>query len=98
MNNGKNRVLGRVLAVEEIRNVSGAQQYISTIIDIDGVQMDTNPAGADISNPTNTVADSGTAQDTGAYSDSGTAADTGALSDCVSNTRRDICPPLPYDE
>ncbi len=88
-----NRVLGRVLAVEETRNVSGANPPTTTIVDIDGVE--TRPRSdisTVVSDQTDAVADSGTVQDTGAFSDSGTAEDTGVLQDCISSgTRRDLC-------
>jgi len=88
-----NRVLGRVLAVEETRDVSGARPIISTIIDIDDIETSPQSDISDVnSDQTDPVGDSGTVQDTGAFSDSGTVDDTGVLQDCVSSgTRRDIC-------
>jgi hypothetical protein len=93
MNNSKQRVLGRILAVEETRDVSGARPIISTIVDMDDVetspQSDISTVTSDQTDP---IGDSGTVQDTGAFSDSGTVEDTGILLDCASSgTRRDIC-------
>lgn len=92
MNNEKKRVLGRILAVEEIRCVSGASPIISTIVDTDNTE--TSPL-SDIStvssDQTDPLGDSGTVQDTGSYSDSGTSDDTGVLNDCTSDIKGDIC-------
>jgi hypothetical protein len=92
MKDDKNRVLGRALAVQETRDVSGARPIISTIVDIDDIE--TSPQ-ADIStvisDQTDPIGDSSTMQDTGGTQDSGTAEDTGALVDCVSSPIRDVC-------
>lgn len=93
MNDHRNRILGRVLAVEETRSVCGAQRQIATIIDFE--DQETSPLN-DGTNPnsdqTDSVQDSGTVQDTGAFSDSGTVEDTGVLLDCISSgTNRDVC-------
>lgn len=92
MNNRKNRVLGRVLAVEETKYVSGARPIISTIVDIDDIetspQSDISTVTSDQTDP---IGDSGTMQDTGGTQDSGTTDDTGVLVDCVSSPRRDVC-------
>lgn len=99
MDHEKKRVLGRALAVEETRHVSGADRVVSTLVDFDNV--DTSPL-ADSSIPTSegsspaadsgTVQDSGTVSDSGALSDSGTVSDTGVLNDCIeSGTTLDDC-------
>lgn len=87
MSNGKDRVLGRVLAVEETRHVSGAKTppHIGTgpdgEIETSCVNDSTNST-CDITLPAN---DTSTV-----FEDSGTvAADTGTLSDC-STSRWDI--------
>jgi hypothetical protein len=79
------RVLGRVLAVEETRTVSGAQSTMTDAIDDPETspQADISTAQSDQTDP---VGDSGTVQDTGAVSDSGTAEDTGVLIDCIAST------------
>ncbi|MEQ1513931.1 MAG: hypothetical protein ABL934_14785 [Lysobacteraceae bacterium] len=86
MNNNTDRVLGRVLAVEETRDVSGARPIISTIVDMDDVE--TSPQ-ADISVPSSEQ--SIPANETTVFDDTGTVADTGVALDCsVSTTRLDI--------
>lgn len=66
MSNEKERILGRVLAVEETSAVAGAKPT-STLAD---TRIDVN------GNPdTSTTQDSGTIQDSGATLDSGTTAD-----------------------
>lgn len=89
----KNRVLGRVLAIQETKDVSGARPIITTIIDI--YDTETSPQ-ADIStvtsDQTDPIGDSGTMQDTGGTQDSGTTDDTGVLVDCISSPKRDVCP------
>ncbi len=99
MTQNTRRVLGRLLAVEETREVSGGQREISTIIDVD-VNTDTRPLDdattaqydSGTSADTGATADSGTIEDTGATADSGTVEDTGPLMDCIgSGTRREIC-------
>jgi hypothetical protein len=100
MDHEKKRVLGRALAVEETRHVSGADRVVSTLVDFDNV--DTSPL-ADSSIPTSEgsspAADSGTVQqdsgtvsDTSPFSDSGTVIDTGVGIDCAeSGTTLDDC-------
>jgi len=86
MKKDDNRVLGRVLAVQETRDVSGARPIISTIVDIDDVE--TSPQ-SDISLPSIDV--SLPSSETTVFDDSGTVTDTGVALDCtVSTTRLDI--------
>ena len=87
MNNGKDRILGRILAVEETRHVSGARTppHIGTEPE-GGIETscvaDTNTACADQSAP---------GSETTAFDDSGTVEDTGPALDCsTSTTRLDI--------
>ncbi len=88
MKNEKNRVLGRVLAVEETRHVSGARS----------IGFETDPE----SDVTNITYDSNTCDDSGPQLDTalcGTGSDitpdptpTNVLLDCASSgTRRDVC-------
>lgn len=91
MNNNTDRVLGRVLAVEETRDVSGARPSVSTIVDIDNVE--TKPID-DVSNIND---DSGTCDDS--YSQTDTICSpnsdvivTDPLCDFGgSTTKRDVC-------
>jgi hypothetical protein len=68
------RVLGRVLAVEEMNSVSGAATPQAATMVLVG--SDTTTAS-----DSNTLSDSGTTADSGTTSDSGTATDTSARSD-----------------
>lgn len=80
------RILGRRLAVEETKVVSGAQRAVSTIVDIE--DQETSP----LNDQTQVASDSGTVTDTGPFADSGTVDDTGALQDCAgSGTTREVC-------
>ncbi len=85
MQNQEKRVLGRVLAVEEVRSVHGATGRDTFTGDPEGV-AETSPASDvtlpidDTSNPT---------AETTVQADSGTATDTGVALDC-SGTRRDV--------
>jgi hypothetical protein len=97
MNYEGNRVLGRILAVEETRDVSGGKQPPGLGTGPDG-EIETSCIGdtggtggnCDTSAPVN---DSATVADTGVILDSGTVSDTGAISDCpVSTTKFDINP------
>ncbi len=92
------RILGRRLAVEETKVVSGAQRAVSTIVDIE--DQETSPLNdqTQVASDSGTVADtgatadSGTVTDTGPFADSGTVDDTGALQDCAgSGTTREVC-------
>jgi hypothetical protein len=85
MNNGKDRILGRILAVEETRQVSGA-------IDRD---LGTGPdGGSDVSLPD---LDSVPCNESSSWTDTACQPDaditpTDPLLDCsTSSTRRDIC-------
>ena len=88
MNDHKNRILGRVLAVEETRSVHGEQGRDIFTGDPEGVPEtapldDTTAINDDTSNPP--------VNETYPESDSGTAADTGVQADCpTSGTRRDV--------
>jgi hypothetical protein len=82
MTNENDRVLGRILAVEELNTVSGAKTFPEqdTAISID------SGATAD----SGTTSDSGTSADSGTMADSGTTADSGTVSD--SGTSADTSP------
>ena len=89
MNDQKNRILGRVLAVEETRSVHGAQGRDLYTGDPEGV-AETTPVGQDITEIQEDTSIPGN-NETYPESDSGTAADTGVQTDCpTSGTRRDI--------
>lgn len=86
MSNGKNRVLGRVLAVEETRYISGAQS-LDRDIDI-GTDIQ-----SDVSDP---IGESNTCSDSifcnGSTDIAPDPVPTDPLLDCNSSTsRRDIC-------
>lgn len=87
MNNNTDRVLGRVLAVEETRHVSGAKERPSIGTGPDGeietsCMNDSTDSTCDQSIPAN---------ETTVFEDSGTVADTGAISDCsISTSKLDI--------
>lgn len=60
MNSNNNRVLGRILAVEEIMNVSGAKQTLPLHDNITDLCRDTNPYNTEcVRNPTTSGALSG---------------------------------------
>ena len=85
MNNGKYRILGRILAVEETRQVSGARTPPSFGTEPDGgvetsCTEDSTDSTCDISVPVN---------ESTVFDDSGTVADTGTVADC-STSRLDI--------
>lgn len=85
MNNEKNRVLGRVLAVEETRYVSGARQPPNIGIGTNPSDDTTDPIG-----DSNTCADTALCNGTTDIAPDPTPTDV--LLDCAtSNTRRDIC-------
>lgn len=84
MSNGKDRVLGRVLAVEETRHVGGARTPPNFGTEPDGgvetsCVEDSTDSTCDVSQP-------GT--ETTAFDDSGTVADTGPALDCSTSTTR----------
>jgi hypothetical protein len=92
------RILGRRLAVEETRVVSGAQRAVTTIVDFN--DQETSPlndqtlvtSDSGTLSDSGTTADSGTVADTGTFADSGTVDDTGVLMDCIgSGTTREVC-------
>ena len=93
------RILGRRLAVEETRAVSGAQRQVATIADLENT--DTGPIAdqtlvqqdsGTLDDTGGATADSGTVADTGAFADSGTVDDTGTLLDCPgSSNTRELC-------
>lgn len=76
MKDNETRVLGRILAIEEIDAVSGAKCTLP--------EYDTSCT------ETNVTSDSGTTADTGATNDSGTVSDTSVTSD--SGTASDTSP------
>ncbi len=85
MKNGENRILGRILAVEETRHVSGAT----------GRDLGTGPdGGSDISLPvedSNPCSESSSVSDTACEPNSDITP-TDPLLDCsTSTTKRDIC-------
>jgi hypothetical protein len=91
MNNEKNRVLGRVLAVEETRHVSGAKQppYL-------GTEPEGGTETSCIDDSTDSTCDQSIpGGESSAFYDSGTAEDTGVAMDC-STSRRDIAPEDPF--
>jgi hypothetical protein len=88
MNNDKNRVLGRVLAVEETRAVHGAQDRDLYTGDPEGV-----PETSPLADTTSVADDTSTPPINETYpeTDSGTATDTGVELDCMSSgARRDV--------
>ncbi len=89
MKKKKYRVLGRLLAVAELSEVTGAITYPigETNSFADSGTSDDSGTTAD----SGTLADTDTVQDTGAFSDSGTVDDTGVLQDCVSTGKRELC-------
>jgi hypothetical protein len=78
----KNRVLGRILAVEELNFVSGAK----TLPEGDTNYLIDSGSTAD----SGTTSDSGTTYDSGTTADSGTMADSGTTAD--SGTSADTSP------
>jgi hypothetical protein len=74
MDSKENRVLGRILAVEEVRAVSGAVKAPPTL-----PYTDTN-ASVD----TSAYSDSGMYDDSGTYDDTGTILDTTVYADSIS--------------
>ncbi len=84
MNDEKNRILGRILAVEETRNIGGARTlpHIGTEPD-GGVETscvnDSTDSNCDASIP---------GIESTAFDDSGTVADTGPALDCSTSTTR----------
>ncbi|TXI45409.1 MAG: hypothetical protein E6Q50_16635 [Lysobacter sp.] len=85
MQNEDQRVLGRVLAVEEVRAVHGASGRDTFTGDPEGVP-ETSPT-ADVTLPADDT--SNPQLETAPEADSGTATDTGVSLDC-SGTRRDV--------
>lgn len=88
MNTKKNRVLGRLLAVEETRHVSGARSI--------GFETDPGSDETNVTYDSNTCDDSGPQLDTalcGAGSDiTPDPTPTNTSLDCInSTTRRDMC-------
>ncbi len=84
MSNGNNRILGRVLAVEETRHVGGARTPPS---------IGTEPDGGVETSCMNDSTDSNcdafqSGNETTAFDDSGTVADTGPALDCSTSTTR----------
>jgi hypothetical protein len=82
MNTEKKRVLGRVLAVEETKNVSGSQT----------IDIGTDP----LDDVTDTIGDSNTCSDTAYCNSSNTdvappPTPTNVLLDCPTGTRREMC-------
>lgn len=71
MKDKETRVLGRILAVEELDDVAGARPPLTL-----AALPETLPTA-----DSNTVADSGTTADSGTVSDSGTTADSGTIAD-----------------
>jgi hypothetical protein len=89
MNDKKNRILGRILAVEETRTVHGAQGRDLYTGDPEGV-AETTPVNQDTTAIQDDTSIPGF-NETDPNGDSGTAADTGVEADCaISGTRRDI--------
>lgn len=85
MHNEEKRVLGRLLAVEEVRAVHGASGRDTFTGDPEGVP-ETSPT-ADVTLPADDNSNPQT--ETTVEADSGTATDTGVALDC-SGTRRDV--------
>lgn len=85
MNNGKDRILGRILAVEETKQVSGARDR----------DLGTGPdGGSDVSLPhlDSSPCDESNSQTDTACQPSADVAPTDPLLDCsTSATKRDIC-------
>lgn len=73
MSKDKTRILGRILAVEEMNAVSGAR---CTLVEYDTSCLETDPVS-----DSGTIADSGTTSDSGTLADSGTTADSGTAAD-----------------
>lgn len=83
MNNETDRVLGRILAVEETNAVSGAKTFPSedtAILFDSGTTADSGTTS-----DSGTMSDSGTLADSGTTSDSGTTADSGTSADTSPN-------------
>jgi hypothetical protein len=87
MSNDQNRVLGRVLAVEETRHVSGAKERPSI-----GTEPDGGTETSCLNDSTDSTCDQSIpANETTAFEDSGTVVDTGAILDCsISTSKLDI--------
>ncbi|GEM_PF-1371664 len=85
MQNEEKRVLGRVLAVEEVRSVHGATGRDTYTGDPEGIS-ETTPTD-DLTLPIDDT--SNPSGETTVEADSGTGADTGVALDC-SGTRRDV--------
>lgn len=88
MDNKQDRVLGRLLAVEELTEVAGAKTY--------PIGETNSRADSGTSADSGTTADSGTSADSGTLADSGTTSDSGTTAD--SGTAADTSPnPLARD-
>jgi hypothetical protein len=91
MKNEKNRVLGRVLAVEETRDVTGARQSIATIIDIDNVETTPTNDVSSINDDSGTCGDSYSQTDTVCSPNSDVIVTDPLCDSGLSTTIRDVC-------
>ena len=92
MNNGKDRILGRILAVEETRHVSGAKTPASIGTDPIGTAPEGGVETSCVADSTDSTCDiSVPVNESTVFDDSGTVADTGPALDCsTSTTKLDI--------